>query len=571
MQRHTNAALMLSALLLGCAPDGPPTSPQVQAPLTSATRLVTTRDNLREQATWLKQSFKTLEGDELEMARVRLENIQAAIAAFDVAIEKDPVAATRAVAPENLPEYEASEGFWIDYDTQIFIGTPGDPHVNVLSEFKVNANVTAFMTGWVTSGGGSVPIGDAYENPIPLLAYQNDDYDLKSKVNCILATSVTASTAHHAQWKIKGIGLTLSDAESGDSRSCGPVITTVSLSPSSIEIGSASEGSVSATLNGAGYPCSVPGGWHWSSSNTGVATVDEGTGVVYGQDTGTSAIIAKCGSSPVWGSATITVVPHCDVGDEGDGDDGEWETECGTDPGGDDGGAPSCGWFIWQIQDPSTGWWYDVGNPFYLCAGDTPPNIWETRKVSLGRFSGSRKPVDQLAIALDLSTAGRTAREALTARHMFLPDSTRTGVDDVAANFGGRAAGETKTTRVTVMGTVGVGNAAGVAVYRKPGKPGEAVVIVDTARATSRAVEAVLTGVGYLAFESASPLPGARLGVRQSARASVRGSSKTPSVKGQAILDQLRRSTIKGTAFGKTGVVIQFTLEQSAPAKRATK
>jgi hypothetical protein len=117
------------------------------------------------------------------------------------------------------------------------------------------------------------------------------------------------------------------------------------------------------------------------------------------------------------------------------------------------------------------------------------------------------------------------------------------------------------------MRIAALGGNAGISVHRN-GNNGAAIILVDTMRATSHAVGAALTGVGYLAFEPTSDLPDGRLAIKG------RGVSRTlqgpaASEKGQRVLDRLRSSRENGTVLGKTGKLIEFELEQSKPTKKS--
>jgi hypothetical protein len=263
--------------------------------------------------------------------------------------------------------------------------------------------------------------------------------------------------------------------------------------------------------------------------------------LIYAEGLGSATATASCSEGSA-GTVGITVISaDCDNTDPDDGgDDGdpEWVTECSS--GGDEVlPSPDCGWYTWQIQDPYTHDWHDVGNPFLLCPGDIPPRIDETRIVPATHRPGH---------TIEGKPMGSSARAAGGAEA------------DIVA---------TRKFHVTVLGVTHVDGKSGVEIHRDPARSDGAIILIDAARATSLGVGGAVTGVAYLAFGGVEPAAGARLDVgvpRSRDLRHVRSSSQ-----GQRILDKLSNSKQTGKRLGRSGKIVEFDVEQSRPVQRPSR
>jgi hypothetical protein len=189
---------------------------------------------------------------------------------------------------------------------------------------------------------------------------------------------------------------------------------------------------------------------------------------------------------------------------------------------------------LWQIQDPSDGSWHNVGNPFYLCPGDIPPQIWDTSVGSKQR------------ITMSGGGPGSSVMKTGTA-----PPTTPSP----------------KKVPVLVLGTDGLGGDAVTAVYVDPDVTGGMVLMVDTLTANARDVERALNGVAYLAFGDPQPAEGGRIAGGFSGNFRRKG-TPAGAEKGAKILRDLGNSRQTGSAHGKTGRALRISVDLTQPKKR---
>lgn len=185
-----------------------------------------------------------------------------------------------------------------------------------------------------------------------------------------------------------------------------------------------------------------------SSSNTDVVTVTEANGttfIAFPQSAGTATINASCGTQK--GSASITVTAP----EEGCNpaatsvDVGRTYDECNPAGGGDGGGGtnPDCGWYTYEISYDGGVTWYPYGEPFWYCPGGQ-------NQTGIGRMQ---------------------------------PDGRRT---PVKVEY-----------KVSLFGTTIPGRRTVIA-YRDVKSHGNTLVVIDTTRASTMELEAVLQALASI-------------------------------------------------------------------------
>lgn len=180
-------------------------------------------------------------------------------------------------------------------------------------------------------------------------------------------------------------------------------------------------------------------------------------------------------------------------------------------PGGGGGEITDCDWYQVQYSDDGGETWQDNGDPQWLCPGDDP--AWATRR---GRKLDSSKPV--------AATAARVVME--------------------------RRSGEKTEASILFVGTHYLDVYAHVYVHPGAKSGVDAVILVDTMRASADDLEAAILAAAY--HVNNEPL-------NDSQRIVVAKSGLTRAARGRAaqrsslIVDAIKRSPSRRTVSGRTG------------------
>ena len=196
---------------------------------------------------------------------------------------------------------------------------------------------------------------------------------LPSDPNCLHEShTIVGTTTHDIRIGIKTYGVVLGQESSRGTSTCARKYLTVSLSPSSINVGQTSSITVGNLPQGCAYGV--------TSSNADIATILNPGGNIFaaiGLSAGSVTINARCSGQGAYGSATLTV-------NGVDPEERVDETPCGTqlvydaescesgggfdyDGDGNSGGSEaSCQYFLMQPQRSYDGGvtWHDYGQPW---------------------------------------------------------------------------------------------------------------------------------------------------------------------------------------------------------------